>query len=305
MNTNIRNLKRKCSYALILLFLSLTSLARHHVTMQLKNIRTTVSGIQYDLYVINDGGSQIQIAGCSFGVNIDQAACNGGSLTYACKPSGNDNFLNNRQYMLTTSEQTKQQQARMTSNCATIDKAIELLPNIPVKIGRFTLSNSVNWSTNGRSNLSLQETYLKEATTCYVLVFDEAKQLSVLSSEAGNLSIQTERCPVLNPSQPETAVLSGGANRGEHLLASIDSEVNIYPNPAVDLLHINYTATVQQNIQISIADVQGRTVYHTQSTVNQGANDIPIPIQSLVQGMYFLQLRDQYNLSVKHSFIKR
>jgi len=59
--------------------------------------------------------------------------------------------------------------------------------------------------------------------------------------------------------------------------------VNIYPNPAVDIININ--APDNLNYEATIFDLQGRLII---STTNQSVIDV----QTLPQGMYLIVIKD-------------
>jgi hypothetical protein len=293
--------------AMTFMLFSLTAFSRDHVTVNLKNISVTATTIEYDLYVTNDGSSNLRMSGCSFGVNIDQAALDGGSITCTYNANIRNCVLNDlHKYALNTNADTKSVQARMTTAYSAFEKSTELLPNVAVKIGRFTIRNSNNWAENGRSELNLQESALKGATACYLLCFaDNNPLVTALTAEAGTLGCQAEVCPLLNPSRQSGNTTSTASLKAGNGLTVSTQQPTVYPNPVSDILHLDYVAAVNSSIGIRIYDLQGRLVYQSQAVVTEGANNVAMPLQSLVQGMYFIQITDEYNSSSKLTFMKQ
>lgn len=68
-------------------------------------------------------------------------------------------------------------------------------------------------------------------------------------------------------------------------------DFGLYPNPATDLININYTATTNAQLGIKIFDLQGRLV--SQQIENAlGGQSFTIDTSALSQGTYVLQLVD-------------
>ena len=72
-----------------------------------------------------------------------------------------------------------------------------------------------------------------------------------------------------------------------------ESEINIYPNPASDFIHIDFTVLNTDRIQISLIDANGKLVKQDAFTANEGENHKQINVQSISQGMYQIVLRKE------------
>ncbi len=68
------------------------------------------------------------------------------------------------------------------------------------------------------------------------------------------------------------------------------SEFIVYPNPALDLLSLNYSNNKFGAYQLEIVDVAGRVCYQDIVTSNVGVNSLEIPVENLSKGIYFLKL---------------
>ena len=67
---------------------------------------------------------------------------------------------------------------------------------------------------------------------------------------------------------------------------------NLYPNPANDFVNLNVQSNENQNIQVKITNIMGQEVYaNTQQNLNNGENIVPLNIQNLSTGIYFVTLR--------------
>ena len=81
------------------------------------------------------------------------------------------------------------------------------------------------------------------------------------------------------------------------------SEPKVYPNPANEMLMINFGDAVESKLIISIMDISGKQVY-SQVLDIEGFNQAGINIQQLRSGIYFIHISDNQNLKVVRKFIK-
>lgn len=73
--------------------------------------------------------------------------------------------------------------------------------------------------------------------------------------------------------------------------------VNTYPNPAMDELHITYTSLNAQPASMRLTDVTGKCVYAMSiDKTTIGVNKANISLAALPQGIYFLQLQQVGNV---------
>lgn len=305
MNTiKIISIKRACLLLVIMLG-SISGFSIQHVTMSVKNIHITERTIEYDLYVVNDGTTKIKMSACSFGVNFDESIVNGGTITYFFKlHTRNEAFDQSRKLAVASTDNEAGMQARMTTSFASLEKSNELLPGIPFKIGRFTISNSNNWTTNGLAKLSLQELHVKGTTTTSMLAFiDDEITPSLLTPKFGTVSTQVEAYPILNAlGYTAPTALKEDANAKWN---SMLSQVNLYPNPASDLIYLDCFSEREGNTDIQIYDLQGRLVLQHQTKMQEGENLVNLDIRSLVGGLYLIKIKDSENGITNTTFRKQ
>ena len=67
-----------------------------------------------------------------------------------------------------------------------------------------------------------------------------------------------------------------------------DYEIVVYPNPANEILNIDYTSTQTNVVTIGIVDAMGRIVLTEQKTVSPGKNMLQAEIHKLAKGNYTL-----------------
>ena len=77
-------------------------------------------------------------------------------------------------------------------------------------------------------------------------------------------------------------------------------QYNCYPNPASEILHIDFNAESQNNISYSLYDMLGKEVYHTEMLKMSGYINKSIDLSELKDGLYVLLVKtDNENFSQK------
>lgn len=72
--------------------------------------------------------------------------------------------------------------------------------------------------------------------------------------------------------------------------------ITVYPNPAAELVVLNYTADQSGDAQLDIVDVQGRIVYSATVAMTAGQNRWEVGVSELNPGLYFVQFDGQEGL---------
>ncbi len=69
-----------------------------------------------------------------------------------------------------------------------------------------------------------------------------------------------------------------------------NNPVKVYPNPVIDLLHIELYAEEAYPLTLTLTDIQGRLVKKTYHDVSAGSNNIVTDMKTTTAGIYTLQL---------------
>ena len=99
---------------------------------------------------------------------------------------------------------------------------------------------------------------------------------------------------------PDATAIDYRDNTGVSNLFS-DIEVNIYPNPASEIITIEVTENVSSE-NYKIIDISGRVIVNSSVSLRNGTANIDI--SKLERGLYFLMLSDG-NSSITSSFVKK
>jgi hypothetical protein len=74
----------------------------------------------------------------------------------------------------------------------------------------------------------------------------------------------------------------------EQAAATVSNGINVYPNPAVNDLHITFTSA-ENNVVVTMYDMAGRMVYQGLSNATQ---NLTIPVSGLNKGVYSLRIQN-------------
>lgn len=86
-------------------------------------------------------------------------------------------------------------------------------------------------------------------------------------------------------------------------LATENFEVNVYPNPASDLLAIQIPKAMQENYQVSLFDLNGKKVMET--TLYQGSTIAHFDTRTLYSGEYSLEIKNGTQKLVKKIILEK
>lgn len=75
------------------------------------------------------------------------------------------------------------------------------------------------------------------------------------------------------------------------------TEVTVYPNPAKDILNLDYEAGDAATLNITVTDATGRIVISDRRSINAGKNKISVDIVRLLKGNYNIMLSEESNKS--------
>jgi hypothetical protein len=73
----------------------------------------------------------------------------------------------------------------------------------------------------------------------------------------------------------------------------------VYPNPANDVVRVDYTATDAATTVIQVTDLTGRVIISQNVAINKGANLLPLNIASLPSGAYLVKINNDITRFIK------
>ncbi|MCX7697323.1 MAG: T9SS type A sorting domain-containing protein [Bacteroidales bacterium] len=83
-----------------------------------------------------------------------------------------------------------------------------------------------------------------------------------------------------------------------------NSIISVYPNPAYDMLHIEFYSHTEQNGSLSINDLQGKNVITRQISFIPGFQVISLPIEGLNNGIYLIKVETGTSVLYNKVFVR-
>jgi len=80
-------------------------------------------------------------------------------------------------------------------------------------------------------------------------------------------------------------------------------KINIFPNPATDLIAIQIGGLVQDNLQVNLFDLSGKLIQ--KATINAGSTMTYFDVQSVYEGTYIIQIMNGSNITAKKVVVVR
>lgn len=130
------------------------------------------------------------------------------------------------------------------------------------------------WKRNG-ANIAgaTKRTYMATAVGTYTVLISLSNGCSSLSKGTK----VTSSCTAWSMGQQSSAVTSGGS-------------LTVYPNPAKDAMMIIYNSPAMEQIQLSLVDITGKTLYRTSFIAYKGMNRYPINVIPYAAGLYYIEV---------------
>ena len=117
--------------------------------------------------------------------------------------------------------------------------------------------------------------------------------------DIGNNDIELQVSDGINPAVAQQFSLSVIAGISENIRESF--KVNLYPNPATDLIYLQIETDRQEQFLFDIFDISGRKISSSQQSVKEGVNIIPLPL-NLNAGTYFFRIKNKKGVSLRQIF---
>jgi hypothetical protein len=187
----------------LLLISSVTARAAEHITLSLLNTSSTTNTLEYDVYIVNDGTTNMKLAGVQFGINFNVSILNGGSPTssaYTYIAGSRDPIFST---LTAFSVAYNNAQLKVTSTPATLLNSVNLPIGVSYKLGRFRFTNTVSWTAGSMPQLAFQETVLAGKTHAVAVAYVGTNtSSSALSLATSNLATNTVTGLILNSTLP-------------------------------------------------------------------------------------------------------
>lgn len=291
------------------MMLSMTALSQSHVTMGMRNITANKTTIEYDLFIVNDGSTELKLSACSYGVNFNDQITNQGHIDYRYKAKSRAGELNGLSEIAHAVARVGNiNQARMTTVPSGYENAPVLTKGVPFLVGHFVLQNTAAWKPGTDPEFSFQEEQKIGLTSTLVVVYENNDHhLVALTPALKSVTTLIEKGPVLNqglsPADQEVSQLQGETVK-ENLMANMHDMI-LYPNPVQDELRTSFGMTKAAHVVLNITDFHGRLLKQIHADVNEGQNEIQVDVSGLSAGLYTVRLSSDSEVLYRQNFVKQ
>jgi 2',3'-cyclic-nucleotide 2'-phosphodiesterase (5'-nucleotidase family) len=97
----------------------------------------------------------------------------------------------------------------------------------------------------------------------------------------------------------------GACGGGTRMATSDGITLNVYPNPASDVLNVSLQSGDMQEVSIDIIDITGKSVFNQTQSIGKGNTMLQLPVARMAEGLYFVRVRGEFvnesmRITVKH-----
>jgi Secretion system C-terminal sorting domain len=187
----------------------------------------------------------------------------------------------------------------------------QLVPfSLPLKLGNFTATKlasaiQLNWETLSEQNTS----YFAIERSADGSTFNSLGTITARGNSATKQSYSfndVQPGPANNFYRLKSVDADGNFSYSRVLIVKNENSfiVQLFPNPAKDVLQIQIPSQKKEPINLFIADATGKVFYRTTMQLMQGNNAASIPLQQYPAGTYYLVMENS-NGKTTNSFIKQ
>ncbi len=84
----------------------------------------------------------------------------------------------------------------------------------------------------------------------------------------------------------------------------LTQQLQVYPNPATDVVNLNYAFNTAKNLNIELYSIVGKSIY-TRNELNTQYGKIEIPLTSIQSGVYYIKITDGEEQIIKQLLIQK
>jgi hypothetical protein len=168
------------------------------------------------------------------------------------------------------------------------------LTNLPADYDLYlknTSGTNLATSANGGLTNELIKYNTTSAATYIIRVFGYSGANN--ATQCYNLNIQASSTP-FRTSGSETSISTDEV-----------SVLKVYPNPANDILNLEFNSLTDAIISISVTDLVGKTVLNAQKAGVTGMNNFEISLKDLNRGVYFVEVNNGVNREIKKIVVNK
>lgn len=120
---------------------------------------------------------------------------------------------------------------------------------------------------------------------------DNIERVDIPTPVGGNYTLTVNHKNSLTNGSQDFALIITGADLTLSSKQALKNEILIWPNPVSENLNINFNS-IENNFQVYLYDIHGRTVYKDLHASNNYNNTYSLNVKKFVPGLYFLSIKN-------------
>lgn len=254
----------------------------------IKNIHqpaNTNNVLEFDVYLQNTSAEEMKFQAFQAGINFNyEQLANGGTITGEYVKGTCDKSFTGIQTKPNWNVNSTSRQIRLLAAIQPSKDAATKITQEGLKLGTFRLQNTKPFAT-ATPNFTWEFSTGSNITRTTVTAFEGAKRNGESLTTQKSFSYENqgpeyfvESNPVIN-AKPSSVSNAVSANA-----------IQVYPNPVVDVVKVDYTSSKSEVLTLKLIDNTGRVVKQITEDVVSGSNTLTMDVQELATGTYSLQL---------------
>jgi hypothetical protein len=87
-------------------------------------------------------------------------------------------------------------------------------------------------------------------------------------------------------------VSGSGTKESEEIVPDLNAtaHMEVYPNPARDVLNIDYTSETEGNVKLSLININGQVILERDFSATEGQNHSMLSLEGISNGLYIIKM---------------
>ncbi len=169
-------------------------------------------------------------------------------------------------------------------------------PNISISLSNLPADYDIALYNSAGTQLKISQA---GGTTSESIIYNTTSAGTYYIQVYGYNRAYSSSCYLLRVNTSGTALFGNTANPAITSIKDFDKNKNklvIYPNPARNVININFQSDSRTNKYVTVLDIIGRVAFQQMLPVQKGNNSVRINLPKLAKGIYFLKA-DQNNIN--------
>jgi hypothetical protein len=159
-------------------------------------------------------------------------------------------------------------------------------------------NNMIEWSTASEKNM---KEYIVERSADGINAWEAIKKQTAINKDDSKYSVEDATATALSFYRVKSVDMNGKVEMSKIVSVKRETKgkLNIskaFPNPTLEAVQVDFEATSNSNVTVSMTDVLGRVVSSQKVQAVEGLNRLDVNLNAVAKGMYILTLQEGNNV---------